>query len=98
EFSLAGALSSVSPLGRWWAAVPADRRPTHAEALAELARHWCEPWGDRRTEIVFIGAAMDEGAIRAALDAALVEGGRFAPRDWAGLADPFPLWGQRKAA
>lgn len=98
EFSLAGALSSVAPLGRWWAAVPADRRPTDQAALAELAQHWCEPWGDRRTEIVFIGSGMDEGAIRAALDAALVAGGRFAPQDWAGLADPFPVWGQRKAA
>lgn len=45
EFSLAGALSSVTPLGRWWASVPEDRRPTHGEARAEIARHWAEPWG-----------------------------------------------------
>ena len=29
EFSLAGALSSVAPLGTWWAAVPEERWPQH---------------------------------------------------------------------
>ncbi|MGB0904070.1 MAG: GTP-binding protein, partial [Mangrovicoccus sp.] len=50
EFSLAGALSSVTPLGRWWASVPEDRLPTHPQAQAEIARNWVEPWGDRRQE------------------------------------------------
>ena len=30
------------------------------------------PWGDRRQEIVFIGASMDEAAIMAQLDMALL--------------------------
>ncbi len=29
EFSLAGAMSSVTPLGRWWASVPQERLPKH---------------------------------------------------------------------
>ena len=32
EFSLAGALSSVKPLGTWWASVPQDRWPEHESA------------------------------------------------------------------
>lgn len=92
EYSLAGALSQVTPLGRWWAAVPASRLPTTPEAMAEIARHWVEPWGDRRQEIVFIGAAMDRAAITAALDAALLPAPGFAPTLWQGLPDPFPLW------
>ena len=97
EFSLAGAMSSVSPLGRWWASVPADRLPKHPEAQAEIARHWAEPWGDRRQEIVFIGAGLDRDAICAALNAALVTAADFTPQAWAKLPDPFPVW-SRKAA
>ena len=97
EFSLAGAVSSVSPLGGWWASVPRDRWPTHPDALAEVAAKWQEPWGDRRQEIVFIGHAMDETAIRARLDAALIPAKAFTPETWTDLSDPFPNW-RRTAA
>jgi len=97
EFSLAGALSSVTPLGGWWAAIPQDRWPQHPEATAKMRENWAEPWGDRRQELVFIGAGMDRAAITAALDDCLVTADRFTPQDWADLPDPFPQWG-RKAA
>lgn len=90
EFSLAGALSSVTPLGRWWASVPQHRLPTHPEAQAEIARNWVEPWGDRRQEIVFIGVGLDREAICVRLNTALVDTVEFTPENWAGLADPFP--------
>ncbi|MDO9526704.1 MAG: GTP-binding protein [Gemmobacter sp.] len=92
EFSLAGAMSSVTPLGGWWASVPRERWPTHPDALAEVAAKWQEPWGDRRQEIVFIGAGMDRAAISAALDAALVSTDAFTPDAWRDMADPFPAW------
>ncbi len=97
EFSLAGAVSSVTPLGGWWAAVPRERWPDHPEALAKMRENWMEPWGDRRQELVFIGTDMDIAAIRARLDACLI-GTDFTPGDWADLPDPFPRWGARKAA
>lgn len=98
EFSLAGAISSVKPLGGWWASVPQDRWPSHPEALAEMEKNWVEPWGDRRQELVFIGSGMDRAAITAALDAALVEAVDFTPQAWTKLPDPFPQWGQRNVA
>ncbi len=98
EFSLAGAMSQVTPLGRWWASVPEDRLPKNPEAQREIARHWAEPWGDRRQEIVFIGADMDREAICAALNAALVTTCDFTPKAWANLPDPFPEWGRTQAA
>lgn len=98
EFSLAGALSSISPLGRWWASLPADRLPSHPETRAEIAANWAEPWGDRRQELVFIGAGLDRAAITAALDRALVPAQDFTPDVWRGMPDPFPVWGQRLPA
>lgn len=92
EFSLAGAVSSVAPLGRWWAAVPKARWPQGGEGLAAVRAQWSEPWGDRRQEIVFIGHGMDRAAILAALEGALVKASDFRPEAWEGMADPFPLW------
>ncbi len=98
EFSLAGSMSSVTPLGGWWASVPRERWPTHPDALAEVAGKWQEPWGDRRQEIVFIGAGHDRAAITAALDAALVTSADFAPEAWKDLPDPFPAWRRTQEA
>ncbi len=98
EYSLAGAVSSVTPLGGWWASVPKERWPTHPDALGEVASKWQDPWGDRRQELVFIGAGMDECAIRKALDAALINGPDFTPHLWENLADPFPIWARKAAA
>ena len=99
EFSLAGALSSIKPLGTWWAAVPKERRPDHDSARAYLARHWQEPWGDRRQEIVFIGTGIDWPRLEARLDACLLPAHLAAgPGSLPDLPDPFPVWRQVEAA
>lgn len=93
EFSLAGALSSVKPLGNWWAMVPKDRWPENESAQAYMRQHWCEPWGDRRQEIVFIGAGIDWPGLKAKLDAALVpEVMAQGPDVLPDFPDPFPVW------
>lgn len=93
EFSLAGAMTSIKPLGVWWATVPLDRRPDTPQATAYLEQHWQEPFGDRRQELVFIGAGLEKDVIIAALDAALVEDAHsFTPEAWTHLTDPFPKW------
>ncbi len=99
EFSLAGALSKIAPLGTWWATVPRERWPDHPQAREYLEKHWQEPFGDRRQELVFIGAGMDRDAICAALDAALVgPDDRYDPAVYTDLADPFPAWRRMQAA
>ena len=99
ELSLAGALSKVGPLGTWWAAVPEKRWPEHPQARAYVTRHWVEPFGDRRQELVFIGSGMDRAAITAAFDAALIGAETaFDPLEFRGLPDPFPAWRRAEAA
>ena len=93
EFSLAGALSSVRPLGTWWASVPKNRWPDQDNVLNYIKKHWCEPWGDRRQELVFIGAGIDWPKLQARLDAALVPAALAkGPDDLPDLPDPFPIW------
>ncbi|MEL6414871.1 MAG: GTP-binding protein [Pseudomonadota bacterium] len=93
EFSLAGALSSVKPLGTWWASVPKERWPDHESARNYMQQHWQEPWGDRRQEIVFIGAGIDWPALKARLDACLVPAtATSGPDDLPDYPDPFPAW------
>ncbi|MDX8354915.1 GTP-binding protein [Cognatiyoonia sp. IB215182] len=99
EFSLAGALSSVSPLGTWWASVPRERWPDHESARQYMQTHWQEPWGDRRQEIVFIGAGIDWPALKAKLDACLVpEDVAIGPDALPDYPDPFPVWRRAEQA
>ena len=99
EFSLAGSLSSVQPLGNWWATVPEDRRPDHNSARAYMDAHWQEPWGDRRQEIVFIGAGIDWPALKARLDGCLVPAvATTGPDDLPEYDDPFPVWRRAESA
>lgn len=99
EFSLAGALSSVAPLGTWWASVPKNRWPDHEGAQAYMTQHWQAPWGDRRQEIVFIGAGIDWPALKARLDACLVpEAQAKDPNSLPDYPDPFPAWRRAEAA
>ncbi|MCQ0969658.1 GTP-binding protein [Paracoccus sp. TK19116] len=99
EFSLAGALSSIRPLGTWWAAVPRDRWPDHDTARAYMAAHWLEPWGDRRQELVFIGAGIDWPDLKERLDDCRVS--EEMAEDLSRLSDlpdPFPQWRRSEAA
>lgn len=99
EFSLAGSLSSVKPLGTWWATVPPERWPEDESARSYMQAHWQEPWGDRRQELVFIGAGIDWPAIKARLDACLVP--ELVARSTDALpdyVDPFPNWRRAEAA
>ncbi len=99
EFSLAGALSSVKPLGTWWASVPKENWPDHESARAYMQQHWQEPWGDRRQEIVFIGAGIDWPALKARLDACLVPAtATSGPGDLPDYPDPFPAWRRQEEA
>jgi len=93
ELSQAGAIVRTEGLGFWWANVPADRWPNDPFWRQSLKANWSDVYGDRRQEIVFIGANMDQDAITARLDACLVPGKTgMHPKEWAKLPDPFPRW------
>ncbi|MEM8660570.1 MAG: GTP-binding protein [Pseudomonadota bacterium] len=93
EYSLAGKLSSFEPIGTWWASELRDRWPESEELDAYIKQHWQEPFGDRRQELVFIGADIDWPALQAQLDAALLpEDIEYSPNARIRMPDPFPRW------
>ncbi|HAT85547.1 GTP-binding protein [Cohaesibacter gelatinilyticus] len=97
EFSLAGALSNVSPLGKWWASTPKSRWPDNPHVTDYVSRLWEDPFGDRRQEIVFIGTGIDWPGLKSRLDACLIEedkGDDLAA--FAAMDDPFPVWKMRE--
>ncbi|AUG52172.1 zinc metallochaperone GTPase ZigA [Thalassospira marina] len=73
ELSQAGAAVQHEALGNWWVTVPQDRWPSGPEWESMLRKIWHPVFGDRRQEIVFIGTGMDEAALRARLDACLID-------------------------
>ena len=99
EFSLAGSLSSIKPLGIWWATVPEERLPKDENTKAYIRTHWSEPWGDRRQEIVFIGSSIDWQQIKTKLDECLVPKAQASSlEDLPDFTDPFPIWRREEDA
>ncbi|TWB61782.1 G3E family GTPase [Rhizobium sp. ERR 922] len=98
EMSQAGALVRTGKMGLWWAAVPQDQWPRDPGFQRALAPYLDPIWGDRRQELVFIGAdPMSEKQITAELDACLVKADRFTPERWRNLPDPFASWNRLPA-
>ncbi|MGV1752861.1 GTP-binding protein [Agrobacterium sp. CG674] len=98
EISQAGALVKTGKMGLWWTSVPKKHWPDDPGFERMLAPYMDAVWGDRRQEIVFIGAdPMSEAGLRMELDACLVDEVSFTPAAWRRLSDPFPDW-SRKAS
>jgi len=93
-WSQAGRSCSQQSAGRWWSTVPRELWPNDDTLRASILAEFRGPFGDRRQEIVVIGQQLDEPAIRARLDACLIDPleMRLGPIGWAQLPDPFPAW------
>jgi G3E family GTPase len=92
EWSQAGGVSTVNPIGMWWAAVPRKHWGHPKGERPDEQPDWHPRFGDRVQQLVFIGQQMDEAEMRARLDACLL-GKRLAAADrkaWAKLKNPFP--------
>lgn len=93
-WSQAGRVMELTPRGVWWADSPRDDWPTDPAERVEILTTFEGVYSDRRQELVFIGRNLDERAIRASLDVALmsdIETGD-GPAVWDTIDDPFPPW------
>jgi G3E family GTPase len=93
-WSHAGGSAQCDGTGPWYAALPEAEWPEDEDDRQLILDDFVEPWGDRRQELVFIGAELDEARLRGKLDAALLNAQELAqgPSEWAKWDDPFPDW------
>jgi G3E family GTPase len=78
--------------GVWWAALPREEWPTDPETLMQMQENWREPYGDRRQELILIGARGATSDAARKLNLCLLSDAEYAQSDWRTLPDPFPAW------
>jgi len=87
-FSIAGGTTRMENSGPWLACYGArnDLLSSQPHLRDYIDRVWQGEYGDRRQEIVFIGAEMDRGAIEAAFDECLLTANEMkeGPTAWYG--------------
>jgi len=94
--SMAGGDVSLQPAGLWWAAMPRNTWPKDEDIRQEIKEQWQGPHGDRRQEIVLIGANMDQQSLTAAFDRCLLTDGEWEKSTafWKKANCPFQEWDQ----
>ena len=71
--SVAGGATRYDFLSYWWTAMIENGRVQREQRPELIAALWVEPHGDRRQDLVFIGVGLEEAAIRADLEACLIQ-------------------------
>jgi G3E family GTPase len=91
-WSSAGVVSSLQPGGSWLATAPEEEWPEDLDA-DDIEAIWEEPWGDRRQELVVIGAKLAPDLL-ARLEGCCLTDAEMAlgPDGWLEFDDPFPAW------
>lgn len=72
-FEQAGRQVNLRNAGQWYATMPEWELKQMLENDEKLQKDWDETYGDRMQKLVFIGQKLDKKAIKAALDACLVD-------------------------
>lgn len=71
--SVAGGAPCYDFLSYWWTAMIENGRVQREQRPELIAALWVEPHGDRRQDLLFIGVGLEEAAIRADLEACLIQ-------------------------
>ncbi len=87
--SQAGSAVTIQGAGEWVAAYPEQERIKTLKEEPELQQKWDPTFGDRITELVFIGIDMKKELIEASLDTCLLTSEEM-ELDWNTFSDPLP--------
>lgn len=87
--SQAGPSKSLEPLSYWIASLPKAEQESILRDNKHLLESWDPEFGDRKTELVFIGIDMDKEKLTKELDRCLISTEEY-DEDWSTFVDPFP--------
>ncbi|RXJ04020.1 GTP-binding protein [Anaerobacillus alkaliphilus] len=87
--SQAGPTKSLEPVSYWVASLPTLEKESILRDNQHLLETWDPEFGDRKTELVFIGIDMDKEQITKELDRCLITPEEY-DQDWSLFVDPFP--------
>ncbi|MBA2871845.1 G3E family GTPase [Anoxybacillus calidus] len=87
--SQAGTSIMIQGAGEWVAVYPEEERQQILKEDPELLAKWDETYGDRMTELVFIGIDMNREEMEASLDECLLTDEEM-KQNWATFLDPLP--------
>lgn len=94
SFSQAGGSSRIESAGVWWASMEYSERIQYSSFIENkeyIEGKWDKKWGDRQTELVFIGQDMEKNQIIADLENCLLsEEENYNLIDFKKFEDPFP--------
>jgi G3E family GTPase len=89
--SQAGTSIMIQGAGEWVASYDEEEKKLTLEEEPELLERWDETYGDRMTELVFIGIEMEQKQIERSLDTCLLTEKEM-NEDWSKLPDPVPAF------
>lgn len=101
SYSRSGNKATLEPVGQWWSAVPKSRWPAKGTPARDgIEAIWKEPYGDRITEVVFIGQNMNKAAIEKAWKGCQLSftEARKGMAHWREFTDPLPQWSRTNEA
>ncbi|WP_026591741.1 GTP-binding protein [Bacillus sp. UNC437CL72CviS29] len=87
--SQAGSSITIQGAGEWVAALPAAEQQQIIAEEPEVLKNWDKQYGDRITELVFIGVEMNQYHIERSLDTCLLTDEEMR-QDWDDFVDPIP--------
>ncbi|MEH7458328.1 GTP-binding protein [Bacillus sp. JJ1127] len=87
--SQAGSSITIQGAGEWIAALPEAEQQQILTEEPKILKNWDKQYGDRITELVFIGIEMDQSTIEQSLDACLLTDEEMEQK-WDNFVDPIP--------
>ncbi|WP_439742229.1 GTP-binding protein [Bacillus pseudomycoides] len=87
--SQAGSSITIQRAGEWVVTLPAAEQQQILREEPEILKNWDDQYGDRITELVFIGVEMNQYDIERSLDTCLLTGEEM-NQEWDDFVDPIP--------
>ncbi|MCL9817279.1 GTP-binding protein [Natronocalculus amylovorans] len=87
--NIAGQSIRVGAGGQWIATLPTEEQKEYFATYPNLEASWNETWGDRGSQLVFIGTEMDHDSIRSQLQSCLLSETEM-DEQWEQYDDRFP--------